>query len=134
MANKQLPSEICADTYIGPLCQTCNKNFARQFGSSFKCIQCYSIEFTYALIIIIIIIFTIVLALYIKYGFKNNLITYFNRLIYLANMKIIDTEFAYIKMLKAAYIKIFINYSQCISIINSLKLDWNDIFSKFFEK
>ena len=39
----------------------------------------------------------------------------------------------YIKMLTAAYLKIFINYSQCISIINSLKLDWNEIFSKFIE-
>ena len=38
-----------------------------------------------------------------------------------------------IKILTAAYIKIFINYSQCISIINSLKLNWNEIFSKFIE-
>ena len=48
-------------------------------------------------------------------------------------MKISNKDLIYKKMLTAAYIKIFINYSQCISIINSLKLDWNEIFSKFFQ-
>ena len=49
------------------------------------------------------------------------------------NMKISNKDFTYKKMLTAAYIKIFINYSQCLSIINSLNLNWNEIFSRFFE-
>ena len=63
---KYIPSEICDNKYIGPLCQTCNKNFAHQFGS-FECTQCYSKKTNYVLIIIIIILFTVFLAIYIRY-------------------------------------------------------------------
>ena len=48
-------------------------------------------------------------------------------------MRLLDKNFAIEKFLKAAYFKILINYSQTIAIINSLKLDWSQIFLDVFQ-
>lgn len=36
-------------------------------------------------------------------------------------------------MMKAAFMKIFVNYMNGLMIINSLKLNWNDVFQNIFD-
>ena len=43
-----------------------------------------------------------------------------------------DQSFAVKKMITAASLKIFMNYSQTISILNSLNLNWEDKLLKIF--
>ena len=48
-------------------------------------------------------------------------------------MNLLDKEYAMENKLKAAFFKILINYSQCIAIINSLKLNWSEILLNLFQ-
>ena len=41
-------------------------------------------------------------------------------------------SFAVERILKAAYIKIFLNFSQSISILANLNLNWNALLTNFF--
>ena len=57
-----------------------------------------------------------------------------NRLNYASNMKLVKNEsFAVRKIINSAYFKIVINYSQTIAILNSLKLNWNEIIAQYFQ-
>ena len=47
-------------------------------------------------------------------------------------MNLSNKSFAIQKMITAAYLKIFLNYSQTISIINSLHLNWNNEINYMF--
>jgi len=47
-------------------------------------------------------------------------------------MNLSNKSFAIQKMITAAYLKIFLNYSQTISIIDSLHLNWNKEISYMF--
>lgn len=62
------PNEICERKYRGPLCQTCNKNYAKLAG--FHCTECYSKTINFLVISVIILSLTTVLSIYIKYIFK----------------------------------------------------------------
>ena len=48
-------------------------------------------------------------------------------------MKFLDQEFAAQNIIISAYIKIFVNYSQFMTIINSLNLNWGDIVTGMFQ-
>ncbi len=41
-------------------------------------------------------------------------------------------SFALEKIIKAAYIKVFLNFSQSISILANLHLNWNELLTNFF--
>ena len=56
--------KICDIGYIGPLCQTCDQNFAKYGGS--QCGPCFSKEKNYLIIIATFIGFIILLSIYIK--------------------------------------------------------------------
>ena len=47
-------------------------------------------------------------------------------------MNLQNKNFALKKMILGAYIKIFVNYSQTISIINTLNLNWDQQISDMF--
>jgi len=57
-------TEICESGYIGPLCQSCDHNFAKYGGK--QCEPCFSTERNYVIIIFTFIGFIILLCLYIK--------------------------------------------------------------------
>ena len=64
-------SGICDQAYVGPLCQTCNINFAK-FGGN-QCAHCFNSQINILFTIIVALLIIIVLSLYIKYkGFKEN--------------------------------------------------------------
>lgn len=42
------------------------------------------------------------------------------------------SQIAIKRMVKAAHLKIFLNYSQTITIINTLQINWNIVLSNFF--
>jgi len=41
-------------------------------------------------------------------------------------------SFAFEKIINAAYIKVFLNFSQSISILANLHLNWNALLTNFF--
>lgn len=45
-------------------------------------------------------------------------------------MDFMDKEMAIERMMNAAYMKIFLNYTQGIMIINSLRMNWNHLFDE----
>lgn len=47
-------------------------------------------------------------------------------------MNLQDKSFAIKKMITGAYIKVFINYSQTIAIINTLHLNWDEKLTALF--
>ena len=47
-------------------------------------------------------------------------------------MNLQDKDFVVKKMILGAYIKIFVNYSQTIAIINTLHLNWDQKLSDLF--
>jgi hypothetical protein len=47
-------------------------------------------------------------------------------------MNLKDEHFAAKKMISGAYIKVLVNYSQTIAIINTLQLDWDQKLSDLF--
>jgi len=123
---------ICETGYIGPLCQTCDHNFAKYGGK--LCGSCYSKEKNYILLIATFIAFLIILSIYIKSFFFLSSINHylFIRLNYNTSMNLQNKNFALKKMILGAYIKIFVNYSQTISIINTLNLNWDQQISDMF--
>lgn len=66
--------------------------------------------------------------LYLLFNYFFN----FVRFNYDANTKLSDKKFATQQIFSAAYIKILINYLQTISIIKSLRLNWQQVWSQFF--
>ena len=69
LANKSIPSEICDPKYNGPLCQSCNKNYAK-YGTK-ECRPCYPNNINYFLFCALLLFLTIILAIFIKYNFFN---------------------------------------------------------------
>ena len=57
-------SDICEKAYLGPLCQTCNLNFAK-FGG-IRCLKCPDNRINSLMIIFIIIFIIVFLSFYIK--------------------------------------------------------------------
>ena len=117
-------SEICDKAYVGPLCQTCNIHFAK-FGGV-QCLRCPNSQINLLLIFLIALMIALFLTFYIKYikdflkKFKQFKIRInLNQLNQLKN-----SSFAIKKMIIASSLKIFMNYSQTITILNSLNLNW----------
>lgn len=67
LGNKTDLNEICAVNYRGPLCQTCQKNYAKMSG--FFCNKCFSKEINFLIISLIIMSITVILSIYIKFFF-----------------------------------------------------------------
>ena len=98
--------------------------------------QCISEDMAYLLIIGIFILLAIIIGIIIKYNnFLHNYI-YLNaehyRSTFDSTMNTKSKSFALDKIIKAAYIKIFVNFSQSISILSNLNLNWNDLLTNFF--
>ena len=55
---------ICNEGYLGPLCQTCMKNYAKYGG--LQCSNCYSKNVNYLVFILSFLAFTIFLLIYLK--------------------------------------------------------------------
>ena len=55
---------ICEEGYLGPLCQTCMKNYAKYGG--LQCSSCYSKNVNYLVFILSFLAFTIFLLIYLK--------------------------------------------------------------------
>ena len=47
-------------------------------------------------------------------------------------MNLKDQNLAIKKMISAAYVKVYVNYSQTIAIINTLQLNWDQQISDIF--
>jgi hypothetical protein len=65
---------ICERGYIGPLCQTCDQNFAKYGGK--ECRVCFTKWTNYVIIIIIAFACTILLSIYIRSLFFHNSIIF----------------------------------------------------------
>ena len=55
---------ICQEGYIGPLCQSCIKDYAKSGG--LKCSPCYSKNVDYLIVILMFLAFIIFLMIYLR--------------------------------------------------------------------
>ena len=64
-----ITDSICTSFYIGPLCQTCDKNFAKYNGK--YCQKCYEKSYNIFLLILMALLFTANFGINIKFKILN---------------------------------------------------------------
>lgn len=123
---------VCDVGFTGPLCQTCSKYYAKYGGAN--CLPCSSDSINYFLLFIQYFFYLVLLLIYLR--FFSSLINIFEviyfRFSYKSSKKLKSKQFAAKKIFFSAYIKIFLNYTQIISIISCLNLDWGSIMVNQF--